>query len=43
MRKMNHEEAKSTKVFWGSFFVLFVSSWFIFIVSGFGVGFGLGL
>jgi hypothetical protein len=32
--EINHEETKSTKVFSGLFFVLFVSSWLILIVSG---------
>src|SRR5262245_37904729 len=33
-RRINHEEAKSTKDFSCSIFVFFVASWLIFIVSG---------
>jgi len=29
--KINHEETKNTKIFSGSFFVFFVSSWLIYI------------
>jgi len=34
LRRINHEETKSTKFFSGLFFVPFVSSWLILIVSG---------
>src|SRR5262249_11851225 len=31
--KINHEETKSAKIYFHSFFVFFVSSWLIFVVS----------
>jgi hypothetical protein len=33
-QRINHEETKSTKVFSGFFFVPFVSSWLILMISG---------